>query len=635
MRREIDRRTVLRGIAGAAALTGGLATFAGPAFAAHAKGAGAFVRSPASDAYGATKHDGAGARTPFVTIEAESGRLGGGAVVRSIAAGAAVPTVATLELEASGYGLVELKSTGDSVTLVNRTRVSANTLVVRASIPDAPTGGGITARLNLYVDGKFRQAITLDSKQAWLYRNPDGQLSGMWDDPQTGGAPYRFYNEFPVWVTGAPIRPGNSIMLRKDADNSALVYHIDCVDLENVAAPRKQPAGSLSVISYGADPNFGTDSTIAIQKAVDDARAKGKSVWIPAGKYLTNSLAPTPLDFTGVTVNGAGMWYSIIYRAAPLPTPTGWRSKTLVGSGTVLTDIQIDSNAIFRGIGGEGGDDYSILAVGAGGWLIDRVWTRHCDANWLSGTNGIIQNCRTADSYGDGFNVNNSNAADPDKLGHNMTVRNNFARGTGDDGFAVYSDSGTAGTNGQVVNVAVVHNTAVAPWWANGIRVAGGENIRVLNNWVDSASSNNAMDIGVFGDTGHPLVSCTVRGNVLLRGGGWNGIRYGVHIGSPSATSHFPTAYTNAMLEDNVISGALRSGLFIDKMYERVTIKNNRIENPADGGIQIASGVTGTGSFVGNTVRGLSSDQEPYQNNSESTFVATLNGNSWQRAGHS
>ena len=63
-----------------------------------------------------------GATTPFVTIEAEAGKLGGSARVRSISPGAQVPTVATLELEASGYALVELKNTGDSVTLTNTTR---------------------------------------------------------------------------------------------------------------------------------------------------------------------------------------------------------------------------------------------------------------------------------------------------------------------------------------------------------------------------------------------------------------------------------------------------------------------------------------------------------------------------------
>ncbi|MFJ2954463.1 right-handed parallel beta-helix repeat-containing protein [Streptomyces sp. NPDC087270] len=561
----------------------------------------------------------AGATTPFTTVEAESGKLGGGARVRSISPGVPEPTAASLETEASGYALVELKATGDSVTITNTSGKSANTLVVRASIPDAPKGGGIDASLDLYVNGVQRQAIPLSSKQAWNYRgattNPD--------DPNAGGMPYRFYNEFPLWVTGAPIPAGSTITLKKDAANTAAVYDVDSVDFENVAAALKQPAGSLSVLDYGADPKFGTDSTIAIQNTVNAARTQGKSVWIPPGKYLTNSLAGTPLDFTGVKVQGAGMWYTTLYRKVPLPTPDGWRSEILVGSGTTLTDVQIDANAVWRQVRGNGGSDYGINASGAGGWLVDRIWTRHTDANWLSGTNGVIENSRTADSYGDGFNVNNSNTASPDKLGKNITVRNNFARNTGDDSFATYSDAGTGGTDPQVDGTKILNNTAIAPWWANGIRIAGGSHIQVKNNLVNSVSSNNAMDIGVFGDTGNPLLSATVSGNVLIGGGGWNGVRHGVHIGSPADTSLFPTAYTTVTLSDNVLRGSLNAGLSIDTSRDHVTLTNNTIDHPAKQGIWIAAGVTGTGVFSGNTVKNLLPGQVATQNDSPTTFTVT------------
>jgi hypothetical protein len=560
----------------------------------------------------------AGATTPFVTVEAEAGTLGGAARKRSISAGAPAPTAATLETEASGYGLVELKANGDSVTIPSNSGKTTNALVVRASIPDAPTGGGITATLNLYVNNVFRQAITLSSRQAWNYRNATTNP----DDPRAGGIPYRFYNEFPVWVSGAPIGTASTIKLQKDAANTAAVYDVDSVDLENVGAALTQPANSLSVISYGADPNFVNDSTVAIQNTVNAARTQAKSVWIPQGKYLTNSLVPTPLNFTGVKVQGAGMWYTTIYRKVPLPA-NSWRSQVTVGSGTTLTDLQIDANAIWRGVGGTGGSDYGINASGAGGWLVDRIWTRHIDANWLSGTNGTIQNSRTADSYGDGFNANNGNSPNPDKLGRNITIRNNFARNTGDDSFATYSDAGASGTNGQMTGTKILNNTAIAPWWANGIRIAGGQNVEVRDNLVNSVSSNNAMDISVYGDTGHPLQSATVTGNVLLGGGGWNGIRSGVHIGSPGSTSLFPNAYTNVTMSNNVLRGSLRAGLHIDRTRINVTLTNNTIDRPARQGIWIPTGVTGTGTFTGNTVQNLFPGQVATQNDSPATFKIT------------
>ncbi|MFD3917211.1 hypothetical protein [Streptomyces sp. NPDC058603] len=559
----------------------------------------------------------AGATTPFVTVEAESGTLGGGARVRSLTPGAAPPTRATLEGEASGYALVELKANGDSVTLTNNTGKNANSLVVRASIPDAAGGGGINATLNLYVNGVFRQAIALSSQQAWNYRgattNPD--------DPRAGGVAYRFYNEFPLRVTGAAIAPGSTIQLKKDAGNTAAVYDIDSVDLENVGAALAQPANSISVVSNGADPNFQRDSTVAIQDTVNAARSQGKSVWIPQGKYLTNSLVSRPLDFTGVKVQGAGMWYTTLYRKVPLPA-NSWRSQIVVGTKTTLTDLQIDTNAVWRGIGGTGGSDYGVNTGGTG-WLIDRLWTRHIDANWLSGTDGILQNSRTADSYGDGYNINNGNTPNADKLGLNITVRTSFARNTGDDSFATYSDAGPTGKNGQVSGAKILNNTAVAPWWANGIRVAGGKNVEVRNNVVNSVSSNNALELSVFGDSGHPLESVAVTGNVLQGGGGWNGVRHGVHIGSTGSTSQFPNAFTNVTMSDNILRGSLTAGLSIDRTRVNVTLTNNTIDRPAKQGIWINSGVTGTGKFTGNKIQNLFPGQVAQRNDSPDTFKIT------------
>jgi hypothetical protein len=570
-----------------------------------------------------------GATTPFTTLEAEDGTLGDGATVRAFTLGSPVPTMATLELEASGGALVELKATGQSVAWSNPVD-NANTIVIRSSIPDAPKGGGITATINVYVDGVFRQAITLSSRQSWIYRNS----STTPKDPNGGGTPFHFYNEDRAFITGTPIAAGSTIKLQKDAANTADVYGIDCIDLESVLPPLTQPANSISIVDYGADPNFITDSTVAIQTSINDARAQGKSVWIPAGKYMVASLAPTPLDLTGVTVSGAGMWHSMIFRNVPLPPPTlPWRSYLKVGSGTTLQDVSIDSNAIYRGVGGPGGDDSGISASGAGGWLIDRVWVQHSDAQWLSGTNGTIQNSRVADSWADGINLNNGNTPNADKLGINLTAQNNFVRGAGDDGIATYSDAGASGANTEMDGTQIVSNTVVAPYWANGIRVAGGKNVLVEDNLVTDPAANSGIEVSVFGNSGHPLESAVIWGNVVLRGGGWNGSdRHGIHVGSPGPSSFFPNAYTNATISYNVIQDSRRAGLNIGRTFETLTVSGNVIDHPALQGIRIAPGVTGTGSFDSNIVSNLNAGQPAFQSDSSGTFTVTLTNNSWQGA---
>lgn len=153
--------------------------------------------------------------------------------------------------------------------------------------------------------------------------------------------------------------------------------------------------------------------------------------------------------------------------------------------------------------------------------------------------------------------------------------------------------------------------------------MAGGIGVEVRDNLVNSVSSNSALDIGVFGDTGHPLESATISGNTLIGGGGWNSERHGVRIGSPNSSSLFPDAYTHVTLSDNVMRGAFRAGLFIDLTRVDVTLRNNTIDHPAEQGILIGAGVTGTGRFTGNTVTNLRPGQVAQRNDSPSTFHVT------------
>ncbi len=144
----------------------------------------------------------------------------------------------------------------------------------------------------------------------------------------------------------------------------------------------------------------------------------------------------------------------------------------------------------------------------------------------------------------------------------------------------------------------------------------------LAHNLVNSVSANSALEISVFGNTGQPLESATVEGNVLIGGGGWNGTdRHGVHVGSPSSTSLYPSAYTVATIVNNLILDSLRAGLKIGATYENLTIVNNTIDHPAVQGIWISSGVTGTGRFASNTVTNLLPGQVAFQNDSPNTFT--------------
>jgi hypothetical protein len=179
-------------------------------------------------------------------------------------------------------------------------------------------------------------------------------------------------------------------------------------------------------------------------------------------------------------------------------------------------------------------------------------------------------------------------------------------------------------------NAKVINNTTVATYWANGLRIAGGTNVTVQGNLIDSVSANSGMEVSVFGNTGRPLDSALISGNVIIRGGGWNGNQNGIHVGSPSSTSYFSNAYTSAIISNNIIRLALRDGLRIGTVHETLTVSHNTIDHPAQIGVHIQSSVTGTGLFEYNLTTNLNVAQPAFQNDSSSTFMTSLVSNSWQ-----
>jgi len=565
-----------------------------------------------------------GAVTPFTTLEAEDGTLSGGAVVSAFSPGQTVPTAPTQQLEASGMAFVELNNTGASVLWTNPVD-GANAIVIRSSIPDAASGGGITATLDLYVNGAFRQTITLSSHQSWNYRgNPNAP-----DNPSSG-TPWIFYNEDHAFITGTPIASGSTITLQRDSGNTATYYYIDCIDLENVPPALTQPANSLSIVSYGADPTGLLDSSVAISNCVVAAEAANEIVWMPPGTYTVASNASWVLPISGITVQGAGMWYTTMFRNVPasqfvLKSP--WRSTMSITTNTVLQDFAIDSDGTFRT---GGGTDYACGAVGTN-WLIQRVWARHCGPFWLGGSYSTIRDCRVGFSWADGINLNDGSNPSLQSQGISLTDSNNFVRGCGDDGLSTYSDAGSGGNNYQMQGTKIVNSSSIATYWANGIRIGGGTNVLVQGCLVDSVAANSGIEVSVYGNTGRPLDSALVSGNTVLRAGGWNGSIYGgIHVGAPGSASGelFPGAFTKATIAYNTIDYALRAGLAIGSSNENLSVVANQIDNPALQGIWVMTGVAGTGLFDNNDVSGLNSGEPMFENDSPTKFAATFKTNS-------
>ncbi|WP_330294369.1 galactose-binding domain-containing protein [Streptomyces sp. NBC_00503] len=583
-----------------------------------------------------------GAATGFTSYEGESGALGGGAAVTSVTA-APTDRYSSAALEASGHAYVRLGGTGQSVGWTNTTGQPISFLNVRASIPDSPSGGGTTATLNLYVNGTFRQALNLNSKQSWVYEGNDNYNTSDNQSPADGN-PRVFWDEARTFVTGAPIPAGATFSLRQDSANTASFYDIDVIDVENPPPPLAQPADSISITSCGAvadnTPTNGsadsqaTDSGPAIQNCIDQAQSQGRTLWIPQGTFYVKGT--TGLHAQGITIAGAGQWYSTVYRDVPVPNTTPLAALFSVTSCAVR-DFHIDANAVSGStIGGDGG----AMDTTGSNWSADGIWTQHTMSGfWASGTGGKVSNSRLTSIWADGINVNNvSLGAD---TGDALTVTNNFVRGTGDDAIAVNSvDYNTNGDGSRtyyhpMTDVTVSNNTSIAPWGGKGVAIYGGSGHQVTNNRVSDTARYIGLGAGRFGVNGDDLLSATVSGNTVLRSGG-NAYGQGqpaLHVGNGGDGQNTGTV-DKVDVTGNTVGDSLYDAIGFSTSTNTL-LKDNTITNPGRGGVAIAPpfypAPTGSATITGNTLTGLKSGMTAFANNS-SGFTASVSGNSWQGA---
>ena len=566
-----------------------------------------------------------GASTPFTSYEAESGTVGGGASVVSLTA---PPTTqySSPALEASGHAYVQLTGTGQYVQWTNNTGQNITAINVRYCIPDSTTGGGITSTLDLYVNGTLRQALPVNSKQTWIYEGNNNYQGN--DQNPADGDPHVFFDEVHTFITGAAVTPGQTIMIKKDSANSAAFYYIDVVDLEAPPAAIAQPANSLSITSYGAVANNITvDSTTPIQNCINAAQTAGKSVWIPQGTFYLNGT--NGLVANGITIAGAGMWYSTIYRNVPLPNSVGLGATFQVTSCT-CQNFATDANALSRassdGCGGA-------MDTTGTNWVANSIWTQHAESGlWASGTGGLVENCRLDSMWADGCNLNNVSLTGT--IGNNLTEKNCFIRGTGDDGTVMNSVSYNGSTTYTPMSGCTIeNNTVIASWGGKDVAIYGGSNQTIENNYISDTARYIGLGIGRFGVNGNDLLSGTVTGNEIVRCGG-NGFVQGqpaMQIGNGGDGQGVGTV-EDVTVTGNTITNSLYDSIGFSTS-NGIVLESNSVSSPWRNGIVIQPpfypAPSGSATIQANFVSGLASGMSPYINNS-SGYSASVNGNSWQ-----
>ncbi len=396
---------------------------------------------------------GIGADMPWVTYEAEGMKTTG-----VILGPKYDPN--TVETESSGQRCVKLVTAGEFLEFA--AEASADALVIRYSLPDAPEGGGTSALLDLYVNGRKVGVLTLTSKYSWLY----GKYP--FSNQPAQGKPRNFYDE--LRVKGLNIAKNDVIRIQRAAGGASYCI-VDLVDLEKIPAPRAAPGNALNILDFGADQSGERDATDALRKCVAEAQTQGRPIWVPSGDYKLTGDILVP---SSVTIQGAGMWHTTFIGDSGLYDQPARRVRfKLVGHNIHLADFSIIGRLNYRN---DSEPNDGIVGAGCADSSVSNIWIEHTKVGiWIyNGIDLLIEGCRMRDTIADGVNL---------CVGTSGTViQNCTTRGTGDDCFAIWpsaSDQGFVGQGPRSGNNVIRRCTGQLPFLANGGAIYGGAGNRI------------------------------------------------------------------------------------------------------------------------------------------------------------
>ncbi|WP_030745405.1 discoidin domain-containing protein [Streptomyces sp. NRRL S-31] len=529
-----------------------------------------------------TAHAAAGAALPFTSVEAESAAGTGTRIGPDYTQG-------TLASEASGRQAVRLAAGQRVEFTVPR---AANAVNVAYSVPDGQSGS-----LDVYVNGtRLAKTLPVTSKYSYV------------DTGWIAGAKTHHFFDNARLLLGRDVQAGDKVAF----ESTGTQVTVDVADFEQVAAAATQPAGSVSVVSKGADPSGNGDSTQAFRDAI--AAAQGGTVWIPPGDYrITSSLN----GVQNVTLQGAGGWYSVVHTSRFIDQSSS-SGNVHIKDFAVIGEVteRVDSSP----------DNFVNGSLGPGS-SVSGMWIQHLKVGlWLTGNNDnlVVEKSRILDTTADGLNLNGN--------ARGVVVRDNFLRNQGDDSLAMWSlyapDTGSS----------FVNNTISQPNLANGIAIYGGTDISVRNNQI---SDTNALGSGIaisnqkFLDPFSPLSgTITVDGNTLVRAGAqnpnWNHPMGALRVDSYDSAVNATVNITNTTITDSPYSAfEFVSGGGQGYPVRNVNVTGATVRNT--GTVVVQAEAQGTAAFKNVTATGVGAAGVyncPYPANSGTFSLTDGGGNS-------
>ena len=512
--------------------------------------------------------DGYGAKMPYTTHEAENATVENGATVQQST------DMESTAVEATNQTYVELPKKDAAVTF-NVTE-PANALNVRYTIPDGASG-----QLDVQVNGSSVGNLDLSSHSAWQYLKGDHEY-----DQAIDGSSARFrFDETRLLLKDIQLKSGDKISLVKKKDDN-VPYGIDFIELEQAPAPVAQGENSISIVDKGASANDDSDDTAALLAAVEEAKASGKSVYIPEGRF--NFDKQVNIEADNLKISGAGVWHTQLH----FTSDKRYGGGIVFGhnsNGIELSNLYMDSNltsrynedAQYKAISGTLGKDSKI----------HDIWVQHFEVGmWIGDydqtgnmkyTDGlVVENARIRNNLADGINFAQGTK--------NSTVKNSNIRGNGDDGLAIWS-SISDGTNAAAEeNNKFLNNTIESGWRAAGIGIFGGKGHEISGNLIKDVFAGAGIRVNtVFAGHNFNLNDSGIKihDNTILRSGTTNDL-YNLHRGAIDfqqvrGTIKNVDVYDNKLLNtlaDPVITKNFEMG---DNGNGEIRLSNNTIDNKA------------------------------------------------------
>ena len=512
--------------------------------------------------------DAYGAKMPYTTHEAENATVENGATIQQST------DMESTAVEATNQTYVELPKKDAAVTF-NVTE-PANALNVRYTIPDGASG-----QLDVQVNGSSVGNLDLSSHSAWQYLKGDHEY-----DQAIDGSSARFrFDETRLLLKDIQLKSGDKISLVKKKDDN-VPYGIDFIELEQAPAPVAQGENSISIVDKGASANDDSDDTAALLAAVEEAKASGKSVYIPEGRF--NFDKQVNIEADNLKISGAGVWHTQLH----FTSDKRYGGGIVFGhnsNGIELSNLYMDSNltsrynedAQYKAISGTLGKDSKI----------HDIWVQHFEVGmWIGDydqtgnmkyTDGlVVENARIRNNLADGINFAQGTK--------NSTVKNSNIRGNGDDGLAIWS-SISDGTNAAAEeNNKFLNNTIESGWRAAGIGIFGGKGHEISGNLIKDVFAGAGIRVNtVFAGHNFDLNDSGIKihDNTILRSGTTNDL-YKLHRGAIDFQQVRGTI-KNVDVYDNKLLNTLAEPV-ITKNFEmgdngngEIRLSNNTIDNKA------------------------------------------------------